>query len=269
MLDHLLNLDFTSPAQLVGYVATAVGIGAFAVKDDRGFKLCMAASLVMWAIQYSLFASWTSAATALFIASRQALSMMAPGMSNRGKTIMSAGYMIAFTVILFVSWAGPVSIWPYLAAVNATYAFVYLTGERMRKQVMLSTAFWLVNALMIGSVGHMVSTIVTLAINAWTIVRLRIDGERLEAAKTQERLHGEIGALRRDMDVMMHAFAQAHPAMHAALVGRMESRTADAAEPMVSQAPAGVVIAELVQVPGQSSTTLSNTKTAAAMAQPA
>ena len=188
MLNQVFGIDLISPAQLLGYGATVVGIAAFSFKNDLRFKASMAISLMLWAVQYGMLGSWTSAATSILIASRQALSMLAPGMSHRGKLVMSGFYMVAFTVILYLTWDGLISILPYAAAMNATWAFVFLQGERMRKQVMFSTLAWLINARLIGSVGHMVTTTVTLAINGWTIWRLSRERKAESAVFTEPLL---------------------------------------------------------------------------------
>lgn len=180
MFSFFQHVDLMAPAQLVGYIATVVGIGAFFFKDDRAFKGLMAAGLLIWGVQYWMLEAWTSSLTSGLIASRQALSMYAPSMSGRLKTSVSIFYLTMFTAILVLTWEGARSIWPWLAAVNATYAMIFLNGAAMRKQVMLSTAFWLVNALIVGSMGHIITTVVTLLVNGWTVYRLGRDLRRSE-----------------------------------------------------------------------------------------
>ena len=172
-MTNFVASDPWSLAQLVGYAATVVSIGAYALKKDAHFKAGIGASLLTWAAHYMLFGAWTAAFTCLVIASRQGLALLAPAMGGTGRRWSAFGYVVVFTGVLWWTWAGPVSLLPWLAALNATYAYVYLAGARLRGQVMLSTSCWLVNALLLGSIGNVVTNVATLGMSAWAIRRLR------------------------------------------------------------------------------------------------
>jgi hypothetical protein len=165
-------IALTSPVQMVGYLAAAVTMVAPAMRRDTGFKAVFAAGLVLWAAHYSMLGAWTAAGTSLVIASRQALSMFADRMGVGTRAGVTVAYCATFTGVLAYTWAGPASVLPWLAAINATYGFMWLQGVRMRAQLMLSTCFWLVNAILLGSIGHAITTIVSLAISVVTIHRL-------------------------------------------------------------------------------------------------
>lgn len=170
-------VDPWSTAQLVGYAAMVVSISAYALKRDAHFKVGIGASLLTWTVHYVLLGAWTTAFTCLLIASRQVLALLAPALSPAARKCSALGYAAAFTGVLAWTWAGPLSLLPWLAALNATYAYIYLAGARLRAQVMLSTSCWLVNALLLGSIGNVVTNLATLAMSAWAIRRLRRTAE--------------------------------------------------------------------------------------------
>jgi hypothetical protein len=171
-----LNL-LLSPPQIVGYLATAVNISAFALTRDAALKRTLAAGSVLLAVHYAMLSSWTSALTVLFIASRQGLAVFAPQFGARRRLILGIAYLALFTAILVLTWIGPISIWPWLAAINATYALFWLSGVRMRSQLMASDVFWLINAVLVGSAGHFVASIIAITINLLVIRKLHQRGD--------------------------------------------------------------------------------------------
>lgn len=166
------NADLFSIAQLVGYAATLISLGAYAMREDKIMKIGVGLGLVLWALHYAMLAGWTASATCLLIASRQILAFIAPAMSAKARRNTVASYCLVFTGVLWQTWAGPVSLLPWISALNATYAYFYLAGTRLRAQVMLSTGLWLLNAVALGSIGGVVMNAASLGISLWTIVRL-------------------------------------------------------------------------------------------------
>lgn len=172
------NADPFSTAQLVGYAATVVSLSAYSMRDDKMMKTGVGLGLVLWALHYAMLSAWTASGTCLLIASRQFLAFIAPAMSAKARRTTAASYCLMFTALLWQTWSGPVSLLPWISALNATYAYFYLARTRLRVQVMLSTGLWLLNAVVLGSLGGVVMNAASLGISLWTIVRL----ERAAAA---------------------------------------------------------------------------------------
>ena len=165
--------DPFSMAQLVGYAATLVSLSAYAMREDKMMKTGVGLGLLLWTLHYAMLAAWTASATCLLIASRQILALVAPAMSAAARRITAVSYCSVFTGVLWLTWAGPVSLLPWISALNATYAYFYLAGTRLRAQVMLSTGLWLLNAVVLGSIGGVAMNAISLGISLWTIVRLK------------------------------------------------------------------------------------------------
>ena len=165
--------DPFSARQLAGYVATIVSLSAYAMREDKMMKTGVGAGLLLWALHYAMLSAWTASATCLLIASRQVLALIAPTMSATARSTAAISYCLVFTAVLWLTWAGPVSLLPWISALNATYAYFYLVGTRLRTQVMLSTGLWLLNAAILGSIGGVAMNILSLGISLWTIARLK------------------------------------------------------------------------------------------------
>ena len=165
--------DPFSATQLAGYVATIVSLSAYAMRQDKMMKTGVGAGLLLWALHYAMLSAWTASATCLLIASRQVLALIAPTMSATARRTAAISYCLVFTAVLWLTWAGPVSLLPWISALNATYAYFYLVGTRLRTQVMLSTGLWLLNAAILGSIGGVAMNILSLGISLWTIARLK------------------------------------------------------------------------------------------------
>lgn len=157
----------------MGYAAAIVSLGAYASREDKMLKAGVGLGLVLWALHYAMVSAWTASATCLLIASRQILAFIAPAMRPAARLATAASYYVVFTGVLWQTWAGPVSLLPWASAVNATYAYFYLAGTRLRAQVMLSTGLWLLNAAVLGSIGGVAMNTASLCISLWTIVRLK------------------------------------------------------------------------------------------------
>ena len=165
--------DPFSATQLAGYVATIVSLSAYAMRQDKMMKTGVGAGLLLWALHYAMLSAWTASATCLLIASRQVLALIAPTMSATARSTAAISYCLVFTAVLWLTWAGPVSLLPWISALNATYAYFYLVGTRLRTQVMLSTGLWLLNAAILGSIGGVAMNILSLGISLWTSARLK------------------------------------------------------------------------------------------------
>ncbi len=163
---------FSAP-QLVGYAAAIVSLSAYAMCQDKMMKTGVGSGLLLWALHYAMLSGWTASATCLLIASRQALALFAPAMSATARRTTAASYCFLFTAVLWLTWTGPVSLLPWISALNATYAYFYLVGIRLRTQVMLSTSSWLLNAAVLGSIGGVAMNILSLGISLWTITQLK------------------------------------------------------------------------------------------------
>ncbi len=68
---------------------------------------------------------------------------------------------------------GPLSLLPIAASCIGTYALFFQSGVRMRALMLVGTLCWLVNNVIVGSVGGTVLEAAIAVTNGWTIWRMR------------------------------------------------------------------------------------------------
>lgn len=160
-------MDWFSPAQLLGYLAAAFGLACFAQTNDRRFKLFMAAECAAFIGHFALLGQPTAVASTT-------VSLLRSLASLRGRSPALGVFFIALSLGLGV-WlmTGPLSLLPIAASCIGTYALFFQSGVRMRALMLVGTLCWLVNNVIVGSVGGTVLEAAIAVTNGWTIWRMR------------------------------------------------------------------------------------------------
>jgi hypothetical protein len=163
-------MDWFSPAQLLGYLAAAFGLACFAQTNDRRFKLFMAAECAAFIGHFALLGQPTAVASTT-------VSLLRSLASLRGRSPALGVFFIALSLGLGV-WlmTGPLSLLPIAASCIGTYALFFQSGVRMRALMLVGTLCWLVNNVIVGSVGGTVLEAAIAVTNGWTIWRMRQAG---------------------------------------------------------------------------------------------
>ncbi len=161
-----------SPAQLLGYLAFGFGIACFAQTDDRRFKLFMAAECAAYIGHFWLLGQPTAVASTT-------VSLLRSLASIKARTPRVGIFFIALSVGLGV-WLmqGWLSLLPIAASCIGTFALFFLEGLRMRALMLLGTLLWLVNNLLVGSIGGSALEAVLAITNLHTLWRMRRSGAK-------------------------------------------------------------------------------------------
>lgn len=155
-----------SPAQLLGYAAFVFGVACFAQTDDRRFKLFMAAECAAYNGHFWLLGQPTAVASTTVSLLRSLASLKARSAAlGLGFMALSAG----LGLWLMQGW---LSLLPIAASCIGTFALFFLQGLRMRALMLVGTLLWLLNNLLVGSIGGTALEAVLAATNAHTIWRL-------------------------------------------------------------------------------------------------
>ncbi|WP_374435840.1 YgjV family protein [Inhella sp.] len=155
-----------SPAQLLGYAAFVFGVACFAQTDDRRFKLFMAAECAAYIGHFWLLGQPTAVASTTVSLLRSLASLKARSAAlGLGFMALSAG----LGLWLMQGW---LSLLPIAASCIGTFALFFLQGLRMRALMLVGTLLWLLNNLLVGSIGGTALEAVLAATNAHTIWRL-------------------------------------------------------------------------------------------------
>ncbi len=155
-----------SAAQIAGYFAFVLGVVCFLQSDDRRFKQTMLAQALSYAIHFAMLGAITSMASAL-------IALVRTGLSMYYNSLRLALVIVAINLAL-----GPwlVQVWtdwlPLIATCIGTLALFLFQGIAMRVVLLLAATLWLINTILIGSIGGTALEILIISANLTTIWRL-------------------------------------------------------------------------------------------------
>lgn len=158
--------DALSLAQLAGYAAFVFGMACFAQTDDRRFKLFMALECAAYVLHFALLGQPTAVASTAVSLLRSLASLKA---RKPWVGLAFVGLSLAAGVWLYQGW---VSLLPIAASCIGTTALFFLSGLRMRLLMLSGTLLWLVNNLLVGSIGGSLLEACLAVSNLLTISRL-------------------------------------------------------------------------------------------------
>jgi hypothetical protein len=136
-----------SLAQLVGYAAFVVGVVSFLQRDDRRLRAMIGLQAFSYSVHFFLLGSVIAAFASLVTCSRALLSLYT---RSRWVALGILVVNVTFGVLTVRTAAG----WlPVLASSAGTVAFFWFSGLALRFILLGSTACWLVNNVLVGSIG--------------------------------------------------------------------------------------------------------------------
>lgn len=166
--------DWFSPAQCVGYVAFVLGVSSFLQKDDRRFKLFMAAECLAYVVHFSLLGNPTAVASSTMSVIRSLLAL-------RTRSVWVAAGVVAANLALGFYLVKQPSDWlPLAASCLGTLALFLLQGVPMRLVMLGGTGLWIANNIIVGSIGGTALEVVIAVVNGVTIARMIRDGRRAQ-----------------------------------------------------------------------------------------
>lgn len=163
MLEHFMGHFW---GQLFGFISFALGVLSFLQTDDRKLKLIMVVLNISNTIHYALFGAMTSLVASILSTFRTALSV-------RTRSLVVALIFIALNIGLG-SWVAQSfsDLWSVIGMAIGTYALFRLKGMPMRFAFLVGSSCWLVNNIIVGSIGGTLLEIMMISVNATTIFRL-------------------------------------------------------------------------------------------------
>jgi hypothetical protein len=162
----LPSTELFSPAQLTGYVAFVLGVVSFLQKDDRRLRAMIGAQSFSYAVHFYLLGSMPAVAASLVTCTRAFLSL-------RTRSRVVAALLIAVNLGLGALTAhSPASALPTLASTLGTIAFFWFAGIPMRLVLLVATGCWLVNNILVGSIGGVMLEVFIGVSNGVTMFRL-------------------------------------------------------------------------------------------------
>lgn len=171
---HELSLAPAGIAYAVGAGGVLCDWRAYLLTSDRGFRRWSATGALLWGLMYALLGAWTAALTMAFTAFRTGISgwlsarlTMRPAWQRH---LLVAGFLLVFSLLALLSWQGPISLLPWLAACNTTIALFYLEQRRLRLALLISSALWISNDLLWHAWPALVAETISVLLN-WRTLR--------------------------------------------------------------------------------------------------
>lgn len=156
-------------AQAVGFISFALGIFAFYQRDDKKLKVVMLIFNINHLLHFLLLGSIISALSALLSAIRTAMAIY---VSSRVVATIFICISLASGVLLAQSvW----ELWPILGMIIGTYSIFVLKGIQMRIGFLIGAICWLINNILVGSIGGTLLEASLICVNVATILRLLLE----------------------------------------------------------------------------------------------
>jgi len=159
-------MDQQVAAQVLGFFSFVLGIYAFYQKDDKKLKIIMVIFNLNHLVHFILLGSIVSALSTLLSAIRTTTAIY----------ISSARVAIVFIIIGLSSAAYLADslwdLWSMLGMSIGTYAVFVLKGIQMRIAFILGAICWLINNILVGSIGGILLEATLISVNITTIIRL-------------------------------------------------------------------------------------------------
>ncbi len=153
-------------AQAFGFVSLVLGLSTFYQKDDRKLKWVMLLLNMNHLVHFLLLGSMTSAMGAL-------LSALRTGAAIYTRSIWVACLFIVTTLVTGVVFAENwLQMLPLAGTIVGTFSIFVLKGIALRTGFLIGASCWLVNNLMVGSIGGSMLEMAVITMNMITIYRL-------------------------------------------------------------------------------------------------
>ncbi len=164
----LEGMSYTDMAgQVVSLIALGFCIVGFASKRDDRLMVLLISANVAFALQFALFDSWTAAVLSLLVIGRI---MLARHYLGSWKVMLAV--LAVNMVAAALTWRSPVDFFAIAAAIFGTVGMFMLRGIPMRLMLMAAAIAWMLNNIVIGSVGGTLAEGMVVVTNFITIVRL-------------------------------------------------------------------------------------------------
>lgn len=163
----MFGSDIFDIAQLFGLLSFVIGTYAFSQKNDQKLKFSLGCLFLCQTLHFYLLGSTTGAIANSISFIRTAISI-----KFHGK------YLGWIFIALNIAWGIPmveklVDVLPIVAACCGTFAIFFLHGIKMRLAFMTGAVCWIINNIVVGSIGGVMLESMVLITNFITIIRLK------------------------------------------------------------------------------------------------
>ena len=158
--------------QCIGYMGLLAFIISYQTRKNRKLFLLQMLGVLLFALQFVFLGAYSGCLSLLLIGIRNILLSKYHKWEWVRKWIWPVILSILFTVILYVTWAGPISLLSYVASVVST--FVYWTNNARNLRIanlFVCNPCWIIYDIIIGSWGGIASESLTMISIIVSIIR--------------------------------------------------------------------------------------------------
>lgn len=159
-------MDQQLAAQALGFLSFVLGIYAFYQKDDRKLKIIMVIFNLNHLIHFILLGAVVSALSTLLSAIRTVTAIYVSSVR-----VAAVFILIGLSSAVYLG-DSLYELWSILGMSIGTYAVFVLKGIPMRIAFLLGAICWLINNIIVGSIGGILLEATLISVNIITIIRL-------------------------------------------------------------------------------------------------
>ena len=150
-------------SQGIGFLGLLAFIVSYQTKSNRTLYLFQMAGVLLFTLQFALFGALSGCYSLGLMGVRNLMLYKYNDWAWIRRKVWPALFCVLFTVILYITWAGPISLLAYTAAVVSTI-FYWTNNARNLRAVCLfvSSPCWLVYDILVGSWGGLLNELFTM-----------------------------------------------------------------------------------------------------------
>ncbi|GEA12923.1 YgjV family protein [Alteromonas sp. KUL49] len=162
-------------AQFIGGLSFVTALFAYYQKDDTTLKALLCAVYIIHGVHFYLLEATTAAL------------MCGLSLLRTLTTIYTSSLKVMFIFLLLTLVAGALSyssvkdLLVVSAGIIGVYSLFRLSGIPMRVGIMMGASLWLLNNILVGSIGGVLLEVFVISVNLITIQRLKADDGRAQA----------------------------------------------------------------------------------------
>ena len=154
-------------AQIIGIVASALIISAFAFKSDHSYKYFVMLGAAMFALHFYLLGALVAVFVNIINATRTASSIK----FHRSNYLLIF-FIFCYLIIGFFVYETPRDMLPIFSGCLSSFAMFKLSGIKLRLCMYISAISWIFYAISVFSIGGIITETFIIIINSITIYRL-------------------------------------------------------------------------------------------------
>lgn len=148
--------------QGIGIVGVACFIISYQIKSNKALYLMQTAGTGLFCIQFVLLGAWSGCFNLMMIIIRNIMLTK----SAKHEWLKWKGWVLVIiaicTVILVFTWAGPLSLLPFIAMVGSTIGYWTNNAQKIRlSNLVCASPAWLVYDVFVGSIGGVLNESIT------------------------------------------------------------------------------------------------------------